>query len=179
MFVYTDAQDLSLEALNAAESLAIAAFKELLRLKKGTVGRDRRPLPRELQLGSALALMFQAAVIRLAADGLLEGTLVWRAPREVPGLREAYLDLRGERVSARTSAPQEEPAPGDVRGGDLPGDLLDSGSPPAPEVIARFGVDGGSITLDGQRTDDGAGPGGTPPPPVRNDADCSSVLQGE
>ncbi|MFC4427133.1 GIY-YIG nuclease family protein [Deinococcus navajonensis] len=138
VFVYTEANDLSLEALNTAESLAIAAFKELLRMKNGTVGRDRRPLPGEMQRGSALALMFQAAVVRLAAEGELDDVLVWRAERDVPGLRAAYLALdvgQGEPPTSAVLADLAEHHP-DV-------------ASPEPVVIAKFGAEGGSIVLGG------------------------------
>ena len=93
IFVYGDSVDLDLEALNVAESLAIAAFTELLQLRNGKLGRDRRPKASALQSGSAFTLMFQAVIVRLAATGRLDDTLVWRADRDVPGLREAYLSL--------------------------------------------------------------------------------------
>lgn len=142
IFVYTETNDLTLEALNVAESLGIAAFKELLRLKNRTLGRDREPGRTEVLHGSAFALMFQAAVVRLAAEGQLDDVLVWRADRDVLGLRDRYLAL-----SALPQAPAAPVTPAVATSLPAPGAV--SGS----VLIAAFGADGGTVTLHGEPQD--------------------------
>lgn len=88
-----EAQRVSSDALNVAESLTITGFAEIFKIENPTLGHDALPQPHELREGAALALVFMAAVIRWAYEypELAQDFMHWRT--DISGLRDAYLSL--------------------------------------------------------------------------------------